>query len=474
MLNHWQLLRVDLFSVRHQGEPWICLQWLGECLMAAGYRLGGFDLLLQLSVIGIAGVYAWLFHRLWSAGWHWLVAFVAVIIGVWAAAYHFHVRPHLFTIAFVVWTFAWLCDVEAKKRSLQQLFVLIPVVVLWTNLHPGVYAGIAFVGFVGAGWVALWILGLPSPVSRWRDVGILTSVILSLCLAIFVNPFGLELPRATFSILESPVVRKLILEQRPLDPLNPDYLGILLLGGYYVWALWRYDWKQPRPTLLIPLILLIMTFNRIRHGPLFAVTALLGLASMTGVNPWLQSHVGYQVGDDQPRKFKPWPVFAFVAVVFAIQAMGLHLPVIGRGWARLNRDAAPLETLDALQDFQNSVPAGTGLLNELNYGGFIIRFAPKLRVLVDDRCELYGDEELSQYLQMVTAKPEISERLAQQWDLRGALVHQNGVLDLFLKDSPNWSSITCGSGACLYVRWPGTKKPVAQTKISGQSAEKKP
>jgi hypothetical protein len=69
-----------------------------------------------------------------------------------ASSYHFHPRPHLVTIVLVGWTFARLCDFEAGRIPLGSLYWLVPVFVLWTNMHGGVLGGVGMVAVTVAGW----------------------------------------------------------------------------------------------------------------------------------------------------------------------------------------------------------------------------------------------------------------------------------------------------------------------------------
>src|SRR5439155_18061517 len=53
-----------------------------------------------------------------------------------------------------------------------------------------------------------------------------------------------------------------------------------------------------------------------------------------------------------------------------------------------------------LKKLQSSRPEGTPIFNEYLFGGFLIYFAPGYRVFVDDRCELFGDHWLNEYVQV--------------------------------------------------------------------------
>src|SRR5947209_6338354 len=86
----------------------------------------------------------------------WLFLLVAVVVA--ASASHFHARPHLATIVFLGLTLAYLCDFEAERIGPGRLFWLVPLYVLWTNLHGGVLGGLATLVAAAGGWLAFRLL----------------------------------------------------------------------------------------------------------------------------------------------------------------------------------------------------------------------------------------------------------------------------------------------------------------------------
>ena len=46
----------------------------------------------------------------------------------------------------------------------------------------------------------------------------------------------------------------------------------------------------------------------------------------------------------------------------------------------------------------------------MKFGGFLIAYTPGLRVFIDDRCELYGDDRLIEYGRAHERSPESVDR----------------------------------------------------------------
>src|SRR4051794_21800332 len=60
ILSQGELIHTDPFSGPFAGRPWIAQWWLGECVLALLYRVGGLDTILLATVTALACLYAWL------------------------------------------------------------------------------------------------------------------------------------------------------------------------------------------------------------------------------------------------------------------------------------------------------------------------------------------------------------------------------------------------------------------------------
>src|SRR5439155_17575376 len=69
---------------------------------------------------------------------------------------------------------------------------------------------------------------------------------------------------------------------------------------------------------------------------------------------------------------------ALVLTAAALQAAAVPCPVLGAGWAVPDAGQWPLELVQHLRRY----PPRTRVFNELNLGGFVIYYAPELRVFI--------------------------------------------------------------------------------------------
>lgn len=459
ILQSGQLVRVDPFSFTCDGEPWIAMQWLGELMMAAVHRMGGIDSLLVAAVTVLAACYTWITSRLLRAGCHTITAILVVTITIAASSYHFHVRPHLASIALIGYVFASLCDVEAGRTTTARLWLLVPMLIMWTNLHAGALGGVGTIVLVVLGWGAAACIGWPSPVRSIRQFVGLIVLAVTCSVTIFVNPFGVQLPKVWVALSSSKLLQELIVEHAPLRLDNIEDWGVVLCAVLYFAVLAGTLPRRPTITALLPIVWLMLSCSRIRHGPLFAVVATLSIAELIPHCRWM--HWLAEHGSDfcrlLPRPAANFMGSALVPALAVATSMILHatqvpLPVIGSGWARLSPENFPTELVAELQRFAGENRDGTPIFNDLDFGGFVIYFAPTLRVFIDDRCELYGEDRLRQYDEARTRHPERIDEWQERYGFQLALTHTGSPFDQYLAKSDRWREWMRTTSAVLYRR----------------------
>lgn len=508
ILDQRAFVWTDSFSFTFAGQPYTARNWLAECGMALLHQWAGWDGLLLVTVSVLAGLYTWAGHRLIRVGMTGGLAILLTVLAIAASAYHFHARPHLATIVLLGWTFARLCDFEAGRLTIRELFWLVPVFVVWMNTHDGAIGGLATLVLVVAGWISVAVAGRLAgrdcswlPRGPMRDassaqcdpanagVGVEsirsmhttsdTTPIVALVLLVLgcgatslLTPYGWEVPKAWISILNSPVVSRVMDEHRPLFD-SSDCWPVVLFASVYLAALagvrpplWRVTW-------LIPLVWFYLACTRIRHGPLFAITAVIALADMWPHIAWvrwldrsgsvlfhLRSPDHATLASDAQADW-PWRSFAIpLALLSAVAAsltVGVTAPVVGRGWARLDATHWPVDLLPELQRYEREHPDGTPIFNDMLFGGFLIYHTPGLRVFIDDRCELYGDERLEAYIAAMRKDSPLIEQWTRQYGFEIALVAPGSAFDSYFSHAPGWGRQFQTPAANLYRRLPSAK-----------------
>jgi hypothetical protein len=418
----------------------------------------------------LAAVYAGLGVRLFRSGFHPSVAAVLVAAAVAASSGHFHVRPHLATIVGMAVVFVYLTDVENGRIPLTRLAWLVPMTWLWSNIHGGVLGGLATFALAIGGWTAAWLLGRDSPIATWRDLAHATLFWLGCAAVCFVNPYFHRLVWSWIEIYQMSSLPSIIKEHSRLNPGDWGGQTVLALGVVYCVLLLTVPWRQMRVVWLLPVVWLALACLRVRHAPLFAVGALVGIADLfpsTRIAAALSRRKSdlfvpaKSLEEPSPRaSAQPFVVPAIlVMLALLLQVVGAMIPVVGRGWARLDPTIWPVELLPDLRAHQYDRAEGTRIFCEYAYGGFLIHQAPGYRVFIDDRCELFGDEFLVEFVQ-TRARLDLglyddpAEPFAE-WQARFrpfdlALVETDGGFDVGLSRIPAWEVVRRTETATLY------------------------
>ncbi len=486
--------QTDPFSFTFEGERWVPQQWGAEVLMALGHRAGGFDALLLAFSAGLALLYTFIFRRCVQGGMGPMLAGLVVGGCLFVGAFHYFVRPHMFTVALLGWTMMCVVDYEGGRCSIRRLAGLVPLFVLWTNLHGGVLGGTMTLGLAVGGWGLLFLLsrdphkpvaqaragpepchttplaGDPrTPIHSWPTAFALVGIVVACLLTPLVNPHGLEMIRIWQRIVGSKVLPQIIHEHMPMDPTKPLGLAVVGLGVCYL-VLLAGALPRLRVSWLIPLVWFALSFKGIRQGPLFAITAAVAIADMWRHTAWHRLLVKYGDGSlaREPEGLaatpsRAWLVIPAVLVLLAFgsQVAKVPVPVVGYGWVRFDPDFVPADVTPLVRELVDR--EGVRVFNDANLGGYLIYHAPKAKIFMDDRCELYGDDWIKNYSDAMGLPPDELAPVFEGWLHRYrfdyAMVMSNAAgkekpaIERYLLAHPEqWREVGRGKRAVLFSR----------------------
>jgi hypothetical protein len=351
-----------------------------------------------------------------------------------------------------------LRDIDDGRRQLSQLPWLIPVFIVWSNLHGAVLGGFGTLALVAAAWTGLRLLHATGPLMNSRDVGLLWLSVAGCALALFATPYGAGSLQAWWTIM-SMSLPELIIEHAPLRPGSIEGFLVIVLGIAYLVIFAAAPRSWARPTYWLPMVWLVLTCLRIRHAPLFAIVAGIALAdllSQSRLSPWLNRRGWMRT---LPSSLTPLnalralTMLLIMMVPLAAAAVWLKhvgpLPLVGAGWAHPAPRVWPAELLGPLTSYADTLPDGTPIFNEPILGGFLIDECPKLRVFIDGRCELYGEGFLRDFV----AAWNDSERVNQwqkQFGFRAALVEADSPLRQYFDKNSQWRIVAQSPAAVFY------------------------
>ncbi|MEO7649936.1 MAG: hypothetical protein ABIZ80_05675, partial [Bryobacteraceae bacterium] len=262
---------IDIFSFSRPGQEWFAFEWGSEViysLLNAAFGLKGVVLLAGLVIAGVFTVL--LRYTIWL-GSNGLIALVLVLMGINATSIHFHARPHIFTLLFMVIAI-WMLEADRRHRS-RVVWLLVPLTVVWTNLHGGFLILFALMGLLVAGRLAESFLWSEESV-RGRSDALRYALLGAACAAAsLLNPYGIKLHLHIRETMQSKTIMANVQEFLAPTFRSEAYLhytALLFLALMLSGMLLR---RRRLVEVLWILFLGASSLYSARHVPLFALMA---------------------------------------------------------------------------------------------------------------------------------------------------------------------------------------------------------
>ena len=368
MLDHREFLRQDIFSSTVAGVHFGIGEWLAQLAFAASFAMGGWAgiAILRATLIAVSAFFAvCLARRGATPSWISLPLVVGTLL---ISKITWTDRPLLFTLVLFPAVLELLVSLPVGFS--RRLLVLPALFLVWSNLHSGYPLGLAVVAVFAAETV----------LTNGRRGAPLVFIAIACVAVTFLNPAPLDFTGAARELVLHPP--RFLAEYLPPDVVTPAgalfaAFLMLVIGS----ALLRAG-SLREAVVLAPL--LYLAFNAQRHMVFFsfAATAFLG-PRLTELAPlW--------------RRFElPVRIRLPVATVLVIAALAsvVSAPV------RPDDRAYPVGALDSLRS-----DSGV-LLNEYDWGGYLIFNLPERPVFIDGRYVPYLGGVLDDYRALVGLRP---------------------------------------------------------------------
>jgi hypothetical protein len=357
-------------------------QWLGQVALAEAFALGDWRGIVALRAVAIALVVGLIVYAaLRERPERPLAAVLAALPAVLLSRFVWTERPELF--GFVCFAALIVLLRAGRSGSPGALFAVPALILVWANLH-GSFA----LGAVLAILVA--IEGAIAQPERRRAYAIAA---VGSALATLATPAGIGAWTAPgFHLLHPP--REIQEWSVPDVTTLPGAAFALALFATLATALFARARSARDAVLLLPV--LFVSLIATRQLPLFAIAAAPYLAAHGGE---ALSSLAAMLRVRLPRlssSARP-PGRRVDAIALGIAAVGLALSV-ATGIGAPDLSGYPVAALPALRP-------GPGLLNQYDWGGFLIAYAPGTPVFVDGRLTPYLDGVLADYTIVLGVHP---------------------------------------------------------------------
>lgn len=433
--------RTDIFSFTAQGEEWVAHEWLSEVLIYLFFRAGGMPLLIVAFAAVITAAFALAF--LLSEGRPFVAGFV-LMLGALASSPTWGVRPQMLSVLLASAFLYLLRQYHDSGRS-RWLAPIVPLTLLWVNLHSGFAIGIVILGV----HLLVGLFGWARNRNSNREMIIARGLIIVFALSVasvMLNPNGPRMYTYPFETLTSPAMQKYIQEWFSPDfhslQFQPFALLLVFLIGIGLWA---------RASISLTTIILVVSFGyaslrSARNIPFFALAAIPALSRQ--VSEGLYAH-GWLRDRNQsvPTRSGFGMVNTALILVLLIVAVFRVYAIAG------NQSTAERSTFPAgAVDYINAEHPPSNLYNSYGWGGYLAwRLYPNYRVYIDGRADVYGDSFIEDYLKIYRAEPDWSAQLDSR-GVRLVLVEPNSPLALAIAGSSGWQRVYADDHSVLFRR----------------------
>jgi hypothetical protein len=435
----------DPFSFTKAGAPWINHSWGAQQIMTAlyngfgGYLRGGDGALgVWMALTAVAGL--WFANRCVLEGHVFARAFLLILAGVTASVY-WSPRPQMFSYLFSA-ILLYVLHLY-RRKNIDRLWLLLPLMALWANLHGGFSIGFILLFVFIAGEIVGRFFA-PQEGLSWRQIGKVALVTLGCVFALLLNPNGALIWRVPFETFGIGVLQQYIREWA-----SPDF---------HMVSVWPFAFMILGTVALLGLSDMRLAWYEIA---LFCGTAFLALYSGRNISifalvatpiviqaftAWLHS-----MGLRERKPIRPrgatlilnYALLLTIAGGVGLFAMVNLSPISLR---KTYEESMPVKAAEVL----NKANLSGNMFNSYNWGGFLVYFAPNYPVFVDGRTDLYGDVLLREWLN--TASGINWRETFQKWQIQIVVIEPDSALANILRTEPGWQLLHEDALLTIFVK----------------------
>jgi hypothetical protein len=387
MVEHSTLPATDPFSAHGEGKPWVAYSWLFEVGMYGLVHAFGETGIILYTLIGVWLIMLML-HRIIRTRCSDFVCVSGLLaVSLFAMSNLFTPRPWLLTILFFVITLEVVLSLREGRHS--RWFWLLPVAyAVWANIHIQFIYGL---GLLGLACVAPLVDRFTQPFTgthpamaweslQWKRLLGLTA----LCaLATLVTPYHVRLYSIVIELSAQTGMWEYTQEmQAPPFRTVADWAMLAMFSFALVWL----GWQRSRSSfeVLLMCVAAASAFRGQRDIWFLVLASLAVFVSQQIRKPHERSSV-------VPRgRLVP------VTLVVAVGVMCL-LGYQGFSEAKIHENTAKVYPVKAAAFIEQQEYAGP-LYNHFNWGGYLIWRLPHLKVSMDGRANVHGDDRIKKSL----------------------------------------------------------------------------
>lgn len=419
--------RTDPFSFTYHGYPWIAHGWLSGLIFYLIQSRLGYGALIFLFAV-LATVAFWLVLRRCNA--HPFIASFAVLLGVLSVQTNIGVRPRVFTL--LLSSLFLLILENYSRRGGRMIWLLVPLMVLWVNLHGGFVIGLVLIGLAIGGMVLDKWFGDDGE-NLWPRLRVIGLVLGGCLLAILLNPYGTAMFAVPGRVLASPIYKEVVVDWLSPDFHRPEIFPFLLLFLLTVAAL-ALSPIRPKPSeLLFFLATLYATLNSQRNVVLFALVAVPLFANYS--QHWLDANA---LGKRFPQSSSLSGRANLFALLFLLPLVlfAVKLKATVYGEFRQQTMDVPLKAVEYLKEKQI---VGNTFTDPNIWANYLIWAMPSNPVFIDGR-DVYPEQFVKEYVDTALGRRDWREAF-DRYGVQVVIVSPKSVIAKKMNAASDWEEV---------------------------------
>lgn len=431
ILSTGMIPRTEMFSFTHYGVPWLAHGWLAGTIFYAVYSRLGFNALIFIFAILVAVAFWIVFKRSRS---HPFISAFATLLGVWTVLPNIGVRPRVFTILLSSIYLAVLGR-YARRGSGREIWWLVPLMVLWVNLHGGFFIGLLLIGLTIIGIVLdAWAAGEKIR-PLWPRLRTLGLGFVACSLAVLVNPYGAQIYISPIRVLQSPVFLDLIVDFLSPNFHLPEFRPLMILILLTITA-FGLSPKRIKPSeLLLFLATLYSTLISQRNTATFALVAAPLMAEY--FQYWLNStSFGKSFGQSSGPAGRRAPLLLGILMLVPLVAFAVKLRSVVYAPPKQEALKVPVNAVEYLK--QQNLTGKTFTYPNV-WGAYVIWQLPSNPVYIDGR-DVYSEEFVKHFVAMQYGLADWREPF-DRYGVQIAIIESRSLLARQLQESPAWEQV---------------------------------
>jgi hypothetical protein len=446
MLETRGFLREDIFSFYTPTVVWNNYAWLSQVLTAFIFQFTGLKGISIFYSLILAVIYALLFKEMEKRS-NAKIAIVLSLFVLFNSAFHWHARPHIFTMLFL---FLWqkiLSDFQ-EGGSEKQILILPVTFLLWINLHGGALIGLFLLGIYLGGNLAGAFNSRENSAKAKRLAGILAACLI----ASLAHPDGLQWWDSVFNLTSNSLIADHIVEFLPINfhkftPfINFFFISILIFAASK-FSLTLIEW-------LIFFVFAPMAFYSIRHMPLFVILTAPILAKHAGEvtrSLWQTAPAAVkrkiETWQDSDKNISPKIMPVLNLLLIAVVAAGILYALSPAKKYDFDSKLLPREAVDF--GITENLPGRLFASDEV--GDYMLYRKPKDQVFIYGYSDNDGIDRFSDFLKVIRGRKGW-EGILEKHQINWILTDTQSPFALILEHHPDWKALYSDKIGSVFIK----------------------